>query len=255
VSDPKRLTELGSEAPDALRGLLRSGKDDLPNAARLEGLAARLGPLLGGAAVGGIGEAPAPDPVPGPAVPPDPSAAASAASGSTVAAKAIGVGAAVVVLIGGAWLLTRPDPVTQTAPSVAAPAFQQSPASRIEPSVAPEPPRAAEPTPAAPESAAPKVLPPASEAARGQASGPSESALLAQAQAALRTDPARALALTREHKRRFPKGALSQEREVIAIQALNRIGDSESARKRAKDFENSYPGSAHSRKVQDETKP
>jgi hypothetical protein len=255
VSDPKRLTELGSEAPDALRGLLRSGKDDLPSAARLEGLAARLGPLLGGAAVGGIGETPAPDPVPGPAVPPDPSAAASAASGSTVAAKAIGVGAAVAILVGGAWLLTRPDPVTKTAPSVAAP-VQQSPASRIEPSVAAEPPApAAEPPPAAPESAAPKASPPASEAAREKASGPSESALLAQAQAALRTDPARALALTREHKRRFPKGALAQEREVIAIQALNRMGDGESARKRAKDFENSYPGSAHRRKVQDETKP
>jgi hypothetical protein len=256
VSDPKRLAELGSEAPNALRGLLRSGREDLPNAERLSGLAARLGPLLGGAAVGGIGETPGPDAVPGPeAVPPDPSAAASTASGSTVAAKAIGVGAAVVVLVGGAWLLTRPDPVTKTAPSFAAPVVQQSPASRIEPSVAPEPPApAAESAHAAPESARPAKAP-ASEAARGQASGPSESALLAQAQAALRTDPARALALTREHKRRFPKGALSQEREVIAIEALNRIGDSESARKRAKDFENSYPGSAHRRKVQDETKP
>jgi len=170
-----------------------------------------------------------------------------------VAAKALGVGAAVVVLIGGAWLLTRPDPVTKTAPSVTAPAVQPSPASRIEPSVAPElSAPSAEPLPSA---AAPVVPAPKQSAASGHASGPSESALLAQAEAALSTNPSRALALTREHKRRFPNGALAQEREVIAIEALNRIGDSESARKRAKDFETSYPGSAHRRKVQNETKP
>jgi hypothetical protein len=61
--------------------------------------------------------------------------------------------------------------------------------------------------------------------------------------------------LTREHKRRFPSGALAQEREVIAIEALNRIGDGDGARKRAKEFETSYPGSAHRRKVENATKP
>jgi hypothetical protein len=255
VTDPKRLADSGSDASEALRGLLRSSRDDLPGAARLEGLAARLGPLLGGAAVGGTGDPPAPDAPVGPEVPvPDPSLPAGAASGGGVAAKALGVGAAIVVLVGGAWLLTRPDPVTGGTPSVSPPVVQAPAASRNEqvaPAAAPNPP----PLPTAAESAAPKGKAQGAETSRSPASGPSESALLAQAQAALSTNPQRALALTREHKRRYPSGALAQEREVIAIEALNRIGDGDAARKRAKEFETSYPGSAHRRKVQNATKP
>jgi hypothetical protein len=255
VTDPKRLAESGSEASEALRGLLRASRDDLPGAARLEGLAARLGPLLGGAAVGPTVEPAAPDPAVSPeAAAPDPSLTAGTASSGGAAAKALGVGAAVVVLIGGAWLLTRPDPVT--APSVSPPAAQAPAVSRSEPAATPnEPTPSAAPLPSAVESAAPPAKAQAPEGARAHASGPSESALLAQAQAALRSNPQRALALTREHKRRFPSGALAQEREVIAIEALNRIGDGDAARVRAKEFETSYPGSAHRRKVQNATKP
>ena len=186
MTDPKRLSELGSEAPDALRGLLRASRDDLPGAQRLEGLAARLGPLLGGAGV--AAEPGAPDAPPGPQTPPaDPSAAATAASGTGAVAKAVGVGAAIVVLVGGAWLLTRPDPVTKGAPSVSPPAIQEAPVSRIEPKANPgvSAPSTA-PSPSALEPAELPVKPPVSESARSQASGPSESALLAQAQAACR---------------------------------------------------------------------
>jgi hypothetical protein len=251
VTDPKRLAESGSEASEALRGILRASRDDLPGAARLEGLAARLGPLLGGAAVGTTVEPAAPDPAVGPEAPaPDPSLTAGTASGGGAAAKALGVGVAVVALVGGAWLLTRPDPVT--APSDSPPAAQAPAVSRSEPAATPNEPT---PLPSAVESAAPPAKGQAPEGGRSHASGPSESALLAQAQAALRSNPQRALALTREHKRRFPSGALAQEREVIAIEALNRIGDGDAARKRAKEFETSYPGSAHRRKVQNATKP
>ncbi|PKN38080.1 MAG: hypothetical protein CVU63_16030, partial [Deltaproteobacteria bacterium HGW-Deltaproteobacteria-20] len=61
--------------------------------------------------------------------------------------------------------------------------------------------------------------------------------------------PDRALALTREHERRFPRGVLAQEREVIAIQALAAMGEGEAARKKADGFDEKYPDSPHRRGV------
>jgi hypothetical protein len=49
-----------------------------------------------------------------------------------------------------------------------------------------------------------------------------EFSLLEQAQGAMRGDPQRALELTDRDARLFPSGALVQEREVIAIDALVR---------------------------------
>jgi hypothetical protein len=63
------------------------------------------------------------------------------------------------------------------------------------------------------------------------------------------------LSLTREHARRFPQGALAQEREVIAIEALSRLGRTEAARQRGTQFERQYPGSAHQPKVEQVTRP
>jgi len=59
-----------------------------------------------------------------------------------------------------------------------------------------------------------------------------------------------ALQLTKEHTRRYPKGDLAQEREVIAIEALRRLGQLDAAKKRGAVFEQQYPGSAHRSKVQ-----
>jgi outer membrane protein assembly factor BamD (BamD/ComL family) len=101
-----------------------------------------------------------------------------------------------------------------------------------------------EPTPTTTENA------PRPPQAKPAAAGPSEASLLQRAQAALRGDPARALTLTQEHRRRYPHGKLSQEREVIAIEALSRLGRSSEAGKRAEDFGKSYPGSAHQKKVE-----
>jgi hypothetical protein len=75
--------------------------------------------------------------------------------------------------------------------------------------------------------------------------GPSEAQLLKQAQSALKDDPARALALTRVHKQRFPSGALAQEREVIAIEAMRRLGRSSDAARRVQEFRRENPDSAH----------
>ena len=69
--------------------------------------------------------------------------------------------------------------------------------------------------------------------------------LIREAQAALGSNPARALSLAAEHARDFPRGVLSQEREVVSIDALNRLGRTTEARARAERFRKSNPGSAY----------
>jgi hypothetical protein len=72
-----------------------------------------------------------------------------------------------------------------------------------------------------------------------------EHQLLRSARAALADNPRRAYGLTQEHKRRFPSGMLAQEREVIAIEALSRMGRSDAASSRADQFSDEYPDSPH----------
>src|SRR5262249_21542852 len=69
--------------------------------------------------------------------------------------------------------------------------------------------------------------------------------LLQRAQRSLSSNPAAALAAAEEHRARFTGGALSQEREVIAISALAALGRAGEARARAARFVESYPRSAH----------
>jgi hypothetical protein len=77
-----------------------------------------------------------------------------------------------------------------------------------------------------------------------------EAELLERARRSLSGSPNQALALTRLHQARFPKGALKQEREVIAIEALRRLGRANDAEQRAGTFEKQYPDSAHRRAVE-----
>jgi hypothetical protein len=72
-----------------------------------------------------------------------------------------------------------------------------------------------------------------------------EPQLIERARKALAADPRRALALTQEHQRRFPAGALGVERDVIAVEALARSGQTAEARRRATAFEAKYPKSIH----------
>lgn len=72
-----------------------------------------------------------------------------------------------------------------------------------------------------------------------------EAALLREAQVALGASPERALLLTRQHRGRFPGGKLAAERELIAIDALVRLGrrseaDALGARVLARDPEGFY---------------
>lgn len=72
-----------------------------------------------------------------------------------------------------------------------------------------------------------------------------EPQLIERARKALASEPRRALTLTQEHQRRFPAGALAVERDVIALEALARSGQTAEATRRAHAFEAKYPRSIH----------
>lgn len=229
--DPPRLLDESSGAPEGLRELLRAAERDVGSTEQTARLAAKLGPLL---------DAPTPAPAPSPAT-----------SGLSALAK-LGLPALALLLAGGgAWVLSTSRSASPPAPI---PRAAPHPVTRV-----PEPPQLTVPVPAAPSPvpAAPSVRVASPEASApvkthdkpATAAQPSEAELLEQARAALRGDPARALARANEHRRRFPRGVLVQEREVIAIQALRHLGRAAEAEQRAAAFEKSFPGSAFQRKL------
>jgi hypothetical protein len=69
--------------------------------------------------------------------------------------------------------------------------------------------------------------------------------LIGRAQQVLPHDPGHALALTEEHERRYRVPLLAQEREVIAVAALSKLGRTSEARARAERFVQRFPDSAH----------
>jgi outer membrane protein assembly factor BamD (BamD/ComL family) len=78
-----------------------------------------------------------------------------------------------------------------------------------------------------------------------------ELGLLESAYGALqRGDAEAALASARGHAERFPDGALAQEREVLAIDALMRLNRRTEADARANAFRTRYPTSTHWIRIQ-----
>ena len=243
TSEPKltRWTAEDPDVPSELRDLLRANRDQLGTPGAVHELRQRLSQALGPEA-GLVG--------------------AGATIKAPLAAFRWGAWVAGGVVSGVAiWSITRGTPESSTAsPPQAAPI--ESPASNVLPPArplttpAPAPEHAVapgpEPTPALAEPHA------ADEAAaqhgrqrrpKAGASGLREAELLQKAQALLSEDPSQALALTREHERRFQRGALAQEREVIAIEALKRLGREQAASDRAAEFERRYSGSVHQSRV------
>jgi hypothetical protein len=87
--------------------------------------------------------------------------------------------------------------------------------------------------------------PPSAAAEQPSASPEGEVSLLQRASDAVASAPDVALRLTDQHAGSYPGGALAQERELIAIQALVRLGRQTEARERANQFLRAFPGSAH----------
>jgi len=226
--DPPRLLDASAGAPAGLRDLLGAARNDVGSDAQVARLAQRLGPLL-----------------PPPAIPAP--ATVAAASGMGAALKLSLAGVALLVVGGGAWLLSAPKSALPSTPISPPSALEQPPSAPVAPSPAAAP-------------AAPLVVTPQPDDASVQPPGPaklpakpavalSEAELLEQARTALKSAPARALARANEHRARFPSGVLVQEREVIAIQALRQLGRSAEADQRAAAFAKAFPGSAFARKL------
>lgn len=77
-----------------------------------------------------------------------------------------------------------------------------------------------------------------------------ESALLTDARAQLRSgNPAAAQASLDRLQAQFPKGTLTQEREVLSIEVAYARGNVEAAKRRAQAFIKTYPNSPHSAKL------
>jgi hypothetical protein len=85
-------------------------------------------------------------------------------------------------------------------------------------------------------------------AAFSDANMAAEARLLERARMVLPVDPGAALNLTEEHLRAYPDGQLAAEREVIAIDALQRLGRGDEARRRAAPFLGK-PNNAYARRV------
>jgi predicted Zn-dependent protease len=160
-----------------------------------------------------------------------------------LSAKVAAVAAAGGLALGGGYLALRSAP--ESAPSVV-PRTVVAPAKRTLPPVAPkqaEPPTHVEDVPL--EDAPSRKLEP-----RKLDLLKAESALLTEARARLRAgNPAGAQAALDRLQAQFPKGMLTQEREVLAIEVLDARGNAEGARRRAKAFVKQYPKSPHSAKL------
>jgi hypothetical protein len=177
---------------------------------------------------------------------------------------AAGVAASSAVFVATSATSTPSRSASLSVPSAPAPVAVTPLQTRVsEPSPFPDAVEAPEPPP----STTPPRSPPAREPAREVSprapldvlpSSPSsqgsaqreELGLLARAQSALSSDPKTALLLAGEHEARFGHGALSQEREVVAIDALLRLGRRSEASARAMRFSQQFPGSVHARRIE-----
>ncbi len=180
-------------------------------------------------------------------------------AGLGIAAKA---GLALALVAGTALLWPRPDPpasVSSPGPAVAeadapdepdepdvpiqsSPGSVQPPDDAVNPEIVPEP-AAAEPAPPPKQTRRPvqkeKLAPVAVDSLAA------ELELMRSARTALRAgDPRRALSLVREHGRRYPDSSFAEERSSTEVMALCALGDKKSARTKAAEFRQRFPGSA-----------
>lgn len=256
--EPKRGVD-DPELPEALRSALLAARADVPSSERL----ARMAVQLGCAPVLGASEA---------------VSSAAPASGARVvlgSTKGKLVLLASVCVLGGALFYAArsaevtPGPLPASMPVPAPAPVQGATEASVEPrgpglepaqgpreitlpAVAPAK-QATPPQPAArtePKSKARAPLLALDGRARGEGGDiHAELTLLRRAQESLTPAPSRALALCEEHARRYPSGALQQERELIAVVALLRRGDLKGAHARALRFERAFPGSMHAQRL------
>lgn len=77
-----------------------------------------------------------------------------------------------------------------------------------------------------------------------------ELALLERARRVMATNPARALALSEEHRQKYRAGQFAEERELLAVEALVGLGQTEAAARRAGSFLRAHPNSVHAHRLE-----
>jgi hypothetical protein len=188
--------------------------------------------------------------------------------GAGVLVAAVGVGA----WLGIARLRAAPPAPPAPAPVASAPASPPPPAPEAAaPALAPPAPTPA-PAPAEPGRAAPAPAPrhapsriaearrnlarsaaaPAAEPAEAAPAGDSlarEAALVEEARRTVRDRPAAALVALERHRREFPSGQLTAEREFLAVRALLELGRRAEAEQRGHRLVEAYPGSAYAHQI------
>jgi hypothetical protein len=235
--DPERLLSASSGADPLERELLGSVRHvGPPDGAKDVAWRNIAGQIAVVAAVGAVSSTTA--------------AAASKASVGTFASWAASAKVAAVVVasslaVGGGYMALRGTP--EASPSVA-PRPVVPPVKQVVPV-----------TPVAPPEA--QVTPPSEEAPAEDSPShkleprrldllKAESSLLMDARSQLRSgNPAGAQAALDRLQSQFPKGMLTQEREVLAIEVLYARGNVDGAKRRAKAFVARYPKSPHSAKL------
>jgi hypothetical protein len=232
---PVRLRDAAAtEQPAGLAGALASARlAHQPTAAELDDLRRSLAATL--------------------ATPAGGAPASGAAAGVRIAVRGAIAAALLTVGAGALWYgVAAPtvSPPTESGTAVAPAAVTPAPVAPAETIAVPQ---AVEMAPPRAQSAA--ARPPLELARRRAASGRAargddELRLLSRAQQALGSEPALAFSLAERHRRLFPGGALAQEREVIAIEALRGLQKTNAANARAQQFRARYPHSAYLPRVQ-----
>ncbi len=232
---PERLKLSSAQSP-ALRSLLQAAEHDGATSDQLARLKARLPP----GTAGGPGHA-------GPSG--SPLSAATAASPLPWKATAAIIVAA--ALAGGGWavLSGRASPeVPAAAPIVSCSAAESSAPPEV---LTPSTPQALVMTqPSASVTIVAASARPIAVQPPTASSQPSETALLDEARRVMSDHPGRALALLRRHRQLYPDGMLAQEREVLMVDALTRLGRSTEAQQQADQFRSAHPGSVYGDRVE-----
>lgn len=240
-TDPPRLAA-ADDTPASLRDALRMAREDTPSdadrAAVVMGLGALMSPAAGGSGAG----------------------AGSTSSGLLSGKLVAAVGGAALIVGGLAFMagdreppaqpavLDAPAVVVEPEPAPVAPPIDTAPL--VEEPPAPEPekaPAVTKPLNAKPTKATAEPEPEPAESK--PASKPSESSLLDAARRSLATQPERTIALANQHRALYPQGMLAQEREMLVVEALRRLGRTDEAKRHDDEFKSRYPSSMHGRDV------
>ena len=180
-------------------------------------------------------------------------AAVAGAAGSGLVAKVV-VGAIAISLAVGLGAMVARDRDPAVAPMTAAgsgtSAAKQAPVVPAAPAPSGPTLEATEPAPPAPPAAPPPVARPVASKAATEGELTVETRLLASATEASRNgDPRAALTLLDEHRRRFPRGVLAEERDASRVFALCAVGSEQEALRSAKQFAREHPRSGLGSKV------